>query len=37
MLPALRLHLPDLRIGGFLAQLRLVRVERRLKIEGSMT
>jgi len=31
VLPALRLHLPDLLIGGLLAQLRLARVERHLK------
>ncbi len=34
MLPAFRLHLLDLLIGGFLAQLRLARVQRHLKIEG---
>src|SRR5258705_11210808 len=34
MLPALWLHLPDLLIGGLLAQVRLARVERHLKIEG---
>jgi hypothetical protein len=32
--PALRLHPLDLQIGGFLAQLRLVRVERHLEVEG---
>ena len=34
MLPALRLHLLDLQVGGFLAQLRLAGVERHLEIEG---